>query len=135
MKAWLVDTSVVLDVIGPNTTFSERSARALSRCAQAGVLVVNPVVLAEVSALLSSREELDELVPTTLFRRDAIPTEASFLAGQAFMQYKRRGGQKGRMLADFLIGAHAVVAGFGLISRDEGYKKSFNLELLNPALP
>lgn len=135
MRAWLVDTNVLLDVIGADATFGERSARTLATCAQAGVLVVNPVVLAEVSALLGSLEELNKLVPAALFRRDDIPVEASFLAGQAYARYKRRGGQKGRMLADFLIGAHAAVAGFGLISRDEGYRNVFNLEPLNPAAP
>ena len=59
--------------------------------------------------------------------------EASFLAGQAFRRYRKNKGQKQRVLADFLIGAHAAVAGFGLISRDAGYLKYFKLELLNPA--
>ena len=133
MKSWLVDTNIILDVIGADATFGERSAKVLSTCAQTGVLVVNPVVLAEVSATLASLEELNELVPLTLFRRDPIPSEASFLAGRAFYAYKRRGGLKKRMLADFLIGAHAAVSGFGLVSRDEGYRSLFKLELLNPA--
>lgn len=132
---WLVDTNVVLDVWGADATFGRRSAQVLSQCAGEGVLVVNPVVRAELSSASGS---LDELLPPTLFRRDPIPVEASFLAGRAFSTYtfstyKRRGGAKGRMLADFLIGAHAAVAGFGLISRDEGYTSYFRLELLNPA--
>jgi predicted nucleic acid-binding protein len=133
MKHWLVDTSVLLDVIGADATFGESSKELLSRCAEQGVLVVNPVVLAEVAALLDSLEELEALLPEALFRRDPIPVAASFLAGQAYRRYKQRGGPKGRMLADFLIGAHAAVAGFGLISRDEGYGAYFALEVLNPA--
>ena len=105
----------------------------LGQCAQEGVLIVNPVVMAEVSALMDSLEELEELLPATLFRRDPIPLEASFLAGRAYRHYKQRGGAKGRMLADFLIGAHAAVAGFGLISRDEGYGAYFRLAVLDPA--
>ncbi len=135
---WLVDTNVVLDVWGADATFGRRSAQVLSQCAGEGVLVVNPVVIAELSSASGSLDELDELLPPTLFRRDPIPVEASFLAGRAFSTYtfstyKRRGGAKGRMLADFLIGAHAAVAGFGLISCDEGYTSYFRLELLNPA--
>ena len=134
MKTWLVDTDVLLDVLGADATFGGRSARTLSACAQTSVLVVNAVILAEVSALPGS-EELADLVPPSLFRRDDIPLAASFLAGQAYAGYKRRGGQKPRMLADFLIGAHAAVTGFGFISRDLGYGKVFDLELLDPAQP
>ena len=133
MKTWLVDTNVILDVWGADATFGERSAQVLATCAKEGVLVVNPTVVAELSSTLGSLDELNELLPTTLFRRDPIPTGASFLAGRAFYTYKRRGGAKGRMLADFLIGAHAAVAGFGLISHDTGYRTYFKLELLAPA--
>ena len=82
---------------------------------------------------MASREELEELLPAALFRRDAIPWEAAFLAGKAFERYRRRGGTKRRMLADFLIGAHAAVEGFGLISRDRGQARHFKLELVDPA--
>ncbi len=70
MKAWLVDTNVILDVLGADATFGEASARTLADCAQTGVLVVNPIVLAEVSAALVSLEELNELLSPALFRRD-----------------------------------------------------------------
>lgn len=76
---------------------------------------------------------LDSLLPLDVFRRDELMWEASFLAGQAFRRYRKNKGQKKRVLADFLIGAHASVAGFGLITRDNGYAKYFQLELLNPA--
>ncbi len=132
MKTWLIDTNIILDVLGADVTFGERSARTLSECTQKGVLVVNSVVLAEVSATLALLDELEELLPATLFRRDPIPLEASFLAGRAFYAHKRRGGAKGRMLADFLIGAHAATAGYGLVSRDKGYESLFRLELLDP---
>ncbi len=88
---WLVDTNVVLDVRGADATFGRRSAQVLSQCAGEGVLVVNPVVIAELSSALGSLDELDELLPPMLFRRDLIPVEASFLAGRAFSTYKRRG--------------------------------------------
>ncbi len=115
---WLVDTNVILDVLGADPTFGERSKRTLASCAQEGVLVVNPVILAEVSAMLDSLAELNEMLPPVPFRRDPLPFEASFLAGLALYTYKRWGGAKGRMLAGFLIGAHAAASGFGLLTRD-----------------
>lgn len=133
MKQWLVDTNVLLDVIGADRTYGERSREALSRCAEDGVLVINPVIYAEVSVLIDSVEEVDQLLPASLFRRDDIPWPACFLAGKAYLRYKRRGGRKKRMLADFLIGAHAAVGGLAMISRDDVYPRYFELELLNPA--
>lgn len=133
MKQWLVDTNVILDVIGADERFGTVSKKLLSECAENGILVINPIIFAEVGAYLDSLEELDSLLPEDLFRRDDLPWEAAFLAGKAFTRYKREGGQKKRMLADFLIGAHAALMGFGIISRDEGIDKYFRVHVLNPA--
>lgn len=130
---WLVDTNVLIDIINDDPQFAECSIRALERCAETGILVINPVIYGEVGAICDSLEELDSLLPREMFRRDDLMWEATFLAGQAFRRYRQNKGQKKRVLADFLIGAHASVAGFGLISRDNGYLKYFKLELLNPA--
>ncbi|MCZ7665609.1 MAG: type II toxin-antitoxin system VapC family toxin [Thermoleophilia bacterium] len=133
MKEWLVDTNVILDVLGADPEFGDRSRLVLEETAETGTLVVNPVIFAEVGAFVDSIEELDELVPESLFRRDAIPWTAAFLAGRAFNAYRRAGGPRERMLADFMIGAHAAVAGFSLITRDRGYGRYFRIEVLDPA--
>ncbi len=133
MKQWLVDTNVLLDVIGADEQFGQASKQALSECAKSGILVINPIIFGEVGAYLESLEETDDLLPDSLFRRDDLPWEAAFLAGKAFAKYKKGGGQKKRILADFLIGAHAAVMGFGIISRDSGVGKYFNIHVFNPA--
>lgn len=130
---WLVDTNVLVDIINDDPTFAEASILALEECSKNGILVINPVIYGEVGAIFDSLEELDSILPVETFRRDDLMWEASFLAGQAFRRYRKNKGQKKRVLADFLIGAHASVAGFGLITRDNGYAKYFQLELLNPA--
>ncbi|HET7276321.1 MAG TPA: type II toxin-antitoxin system VapC family toxin [Longimicrobiaceae bacterium] len=132
MKQWLVDTNVLLDVIGADPIFGERSKACLEICAASGVLVINPVIYAEAAAFIESIEALDELIPPDLFRRDPLPWSASFLAGKAYSRYRSRGGKRRRILADFLIGAHATVAGFGLVSRDQGYSRYFELQILDP---
>jgi predicted nucleic acid-binding protein len=132
VNAWLVDTNVLLDVIGADPRHGDQSKAVLADCSERGVLVINPVVYAEVGAFMDSIEELDAMLPPSLFRRDTLPWEAAFLAGQAFRRYRRRRGPKPRMLADFLIGAHAAVAGLGLISRDRIYLRYFALDLLDP---
>lgn len=133
MNGWLVDTNILLDIIGADTRFGDRSRTVLEEQSESSVLVINPIVYAEVGALIKSREELDELLPLGLFRRDALPYAAAFLAGQAFARYRRQGGNKKRMLADFLIGAHAAVADLGLITRDQGYGRYFDIPILDPS--
>lgn len=130
---WLVDTNVLVDIISDDPTFAEASIQTLEECLTNGVLVINPIIYGELGAICDSLEELDSLLPVETFRRDDMIWEASFLAGQAFRRYRKNKGQKKRVLADFLIGAHASVAGFGLVTRDKGYAKYFQLDLLNPS--
>ena len=80
-------------------------------------------------------EALDEVLAPAIFRRDPLPYEAGFLAGKAFLAYRRRGGQKATPLPDFYIGAHAAVAGLRLLTRDpRRYRTYFpTLVMLSPA--
>lgn len=135
MTEYLVDTNVILDVIGADRRFGPRSKDCLARCAGSGVLVINPVIYAEVGAVIERIEELNELLPPGLFRRDDIPWEAAYLAGRAFRRYRQRGGTRSRVLADFLIGAHAATGGMTLITRDQGYSKHFRIEIEDPTEP
>ena len=60
---------------------------------------------------------------------------SSLLAGEMFATYlRRRRGKSGRVVADFLIGAHAVVNADRLLARDRGYYRDYftKLELLEP---
>lgn len=98
---WLVDTNVLIDIIHEDPLFAEASTQALERCAEQGILVINPIIYGEVGAICDSLEELDSLLSLGLFRRDPLIWEASFLAGQAFRRYRKNGGQKQRVLADF----------------------------------
>ena len=132
MNTYLVDTNVLLDVIGADAQFGPGSRDCLARCASAGVLVINPVIYAEVGAVIETIDERDELLPKTLVRRDSLPWEAAYLAGRSFRHYRARGGPRSRVLADFLIGAHAATEGMTLISRDRGYAKHFQVTIEDP---
>jgi predicted nucleic acid-binding protein len=107
----------------------------LSRCAESGVLVINPIVYAEVSIGFERVEELDEALPWDSFRRDPLPWEAAFLAGKCYLEYRRRGGARRSPLPDFYIGAHAAVAGMALLTRDAGRYRSYFPRLLLIAPP
>lgn len=114
----LVDSNVILDLVTDDPKWGQWSAEALSRAADESALAINPLIFAEVSIGFTTVEELEELLPGEEFGRLALPYEAAFLAGKAFLSYRRRGGRRSAPLADFYIGAHAAVAGLRLLTRD-----------------
>lgn len=116
--ATLVDSSVLLDVLTEDPTWSSWSAAELAAARDAGGLVINPIVYAEVSAGFDRIEDLDEALPDSEFDREPLPYDAGFLAGKAYLNYRRRGGQRRSPLPDFYIGAHAAVRRYRLLTRD-----------------
>lgn len=118
--ATLVDTSVLLDVVQGDPRWSPWSAAALARALDAGPVVVNPVIFAEASVSYARLEALVEDLEALEIAREPLPWAAAFLAGKAFLAYRRaaRGQAKASPLPDFFIGAHAAVAGHALLTRD-----------------
>lgn len=130
----LVDSNVILDLATDDKTWGPWSAAALSRVAEESSLAINPLIYAEVSIGFATVEELEQRLPAAVFMRLALPYEAAFLAGKAFLSYRRRGGKRSAPLADFYIGAHAAVSGLRLLTRDaQRYRTYFpTVELIAP---
>lgn len=130
----MVDSSVLIDVVGTRGPWTDWSATTLRAAAEVDVLVINPVIYSEVSMGFDSIEELDAALPAGLYRRDPIPMAAAFLAGRCFLDYRRRGGDRTGVLPDFFIGAHASVSGYRLLTRDaRRYRTYFpTLRLIAP---
>jgi predicted nucleic acid-binding protein len=112
----LVDSNVVLDVITRDPTWIAWSEAALREAAEHSTLVVNPIIFAEVSVKFDRIEDADAALAD--FAREALPYEAGYLAGKAFLAYRRRGGTKRSPMPDFYVGAHAVVERMQLLTRD-----------------
>ena len=134
MNPVLVDSNVLLDVATNDPAWNEWSATTLERVADESILVINPLIYAEVSIGFDSIEALEEAVPAGLYRRDDLPYEAALLAGKVFLTYRRGGGTRGSPLPDFYIGAHAAVAGLRLLTRDAApYRTYFpTVEVIAP---
>lgn len=134
MTAVLVDSNVLIDVAQRDPQWFVWSSSILARLGEASRLVINPIILAEVSASFASPLELEAALPSEYFQRESLPWEAAFLAGKCFVEYRRRGGQKRSPLPDFYIGAHAMVRGYRLLTRDPiRYRTYFpSLEILAP---
>lgn len=123
--AVLVDSNVLLDVLTEDPRWFSWSAAALARFADETLLAINPIIYAEVSIRFASIEDLEEALPSGTFERLPLPWEAAFLAGKCFVKYRRHGGRKGSPLPDFYIGAHAAVAGMGLLTRDASRYRTY----------
>ncbi|MEO5679107.1 MAG: type II toxin-antitoxin system VapC family toxin [Acidimicrobiales bacterium] len=132
----LVDANVLLDVLTEDPVWLDWSAGMLLAAAESGPLWINPVVYAEVSARFTRIEDLEDALPAEDYRRAQLPWEAAFLAGKAFLQYRRRGGPRSSTLPDFFIGAHAAVARIDLLTRDAGRFRTYfpSVHLITPAV-
>jgi predicted nucleic acid-binding protein len=130
----LVDTNVILDVIEDDPQWAQWSQEQLDRAALNDTLCINAVIYAELSIAYAAIEQLEAMLTQAGFGLVPIPREALFLAGKAFMRYRRTRGAKTGVLPDFFIGAHAAVAGVRLLTRDVGRYKTYfpKVKLLSP---
>ena len=121
----LVDTNVLVDVLQDDPQWADWSIGQLRAQARVHALAINPIVYAELSLSFSSVEALDSVVARMELTLHEVPRPALFLAGKAFVQYRRRGGAKAQVLPDFIIGAHAAVSGWSLLTRDATRYRSY----------
>jgi predicted nucleic acid-binding protein len=130
----LVDTNVLVDVLQNDPQWADWSIAQLRAQAQLHELVINPVVYAELSLSFLTFEALDRVVATMDLAMHEVPRPALFLAGKAYLQYRRRGGGKSQVLPDFFIGAHAAVEGWPLLTRDASRFRTYfpSLEVIAP---
>lgn len=128
----LVDANVIVDVITEDPKWGDWSTKALRDAAESTTLTINPIIFAEVSMKFDRIEDADRALVD--FERRILPYEAGFLAGKAFLAYRRRGGAKRSPMPDFYVGAHAVVERMRLLTRDATrYRTHFPaLEIVAP---
>lgn len=131
MSATLVDSNVLIDVLADDPKWVEWSLEQLDRLGREAPLVINPLILAELSPRFERAAELEHALAGLPLKREPLPWDAAFLAGQAFKLYRGAKGQNaGRSrsrspLPDFYIGAHALVRGMRLLTRDAKRYRSY----------
>jgi len=134
MSDVLVDSSVILDVFLDDPRWGDWSERMLTELSGAGSLLINPIIYTEISVGFERIEELEKAVSEGGFKMAAIPKEALFLAGKAYVRYKKRKGKRAAPLPDFFIGAHAAVGGLDLVTRDVTRIKTYfpSVRIISP---
>lgn len=114
----LVDTNVILDIVENDQAWGNWSERQLEAASLQDALCINAVIYAELSIAFEAIEDLETMLKQSEFRMEAIPREALYLAGKAFLKYRKRKGARTGVLPDFFVGAHAAVAAMPLLTRD-----------------
>lgn len=132
--ATLVDTNVLVDLAVRDPRWHRWSSDQLAAAGRRGAVVINQIVYSEFSYRYDDPDAVEALLPESAFLREGLPFAAAFAAAQAFRLYRTLGGRKERMLPDFLIGAHAAVRGYPILTRDpSGYRSYFpTVELITP---
>jgi len=130
----LVDTNVLFDFLSEDSEWFDWAAAMLEDAGERGMIIVNPIIYAELSVRYDDIDALDASLPSEYFVRAPLPWEAAFLAAKCFEKYRRRGGTKTAPLPDFFIGAHAAVAGMTLLTRDARRYRSYfpKLKIIAP---
>lgn len=134
MSVTLVDSNVLLDLVTDDPRWVDWSLRQLDAASLRGDLVINAVVYAEVSVRFATIEAVEAVLQDASLSMAAIPRPALFLAAKVFQRYRAAGGKRAGVLPDFFIGAHAVVDGLTLLTRDTGRYRSYfpAVDLITP---
>lgn len=130
-----VDTSVLLDIFGADPQFGERSADALRGCIAQGSVIACEIVWAETSASFPEPAEAEAALARLRIDYSPLDSPTALATGQAWRTYRHAGGTRERVIADFLIGAHALANSDRLLTRDRGfYRQNFKqLRVLDPS--
>jgi len=134
MKGIIVDSNVILDIFLNDLKWADWSQAKLEEYSDHTSLYINSIIYSEISIGFEKIEDLEYSIGKAGFQLLEIPKEALFLAGKAFLKYKRRKGYKTTPLPDFYIGAQAAISGLDLVTRDVTRYKSYfpTVKLITP---
>jgi predicted nucleic acid-binding protein len=149
-----IDTSILLGALIPNAPHGDEAKRALAEAVRTSSLIISEPVYAELSAHFLSREEVDRFLADTSVRLRPSDLDVLHRAGSVWREYTRRRPatlvcaqcgnaqavecercgaairSRQHIVADFIIGAHAVVYADRLLTRDRGFYRTYFPELM-----
>lgn len=129
-----IDTNILLDIFLPDPQFGPASKEALAKQFEKGSLIICDIVYAEIACFFESKEKLDLILKKMGIRFVPMAERSAYAAGESWQKYSKRSSKKGRVLADFLIGAFALYQAEGLLTRDRGFYRDYfsHLKVIAP---
>lgn len=134
MSTTLLDSNVLIDLLENRPVWGEWSFRQLGLLGLTDGIILNQIVYGEASVPYAPQSEFEAVLNVDWLKKEDLPWEAAFLAGKIHADYRRKGGQKTMALPDFLVGAHAAVKGYRLLTRDAARFRTYfpDVELITP---
>ncbi|MFP6663653.1 MAG: type II toxin-antitoxin system VapC family toxin [Deltaproteobacteria bacterium] len=132
-----VDSNILIDILRADTDFGSASATALRHCRRDGRILVGEIVWAEVVGAVGETGRLTKLLDGLGLEYVPTTRPAADHAGRLWRRYRNAGGQRTRMVPDFLVGAHAVASADRLLTRDRGFYRAYfrGLKIVDPSRP
>jgi len=132
----LVDSNILIDVFGAHPEHGPASARTLRQCLHAGAVHACEIVWAEVASIFASEKAFLKAIQTLGIEFSSTRQESALLAAHIWRRYRETGGKRERIMADFLIGAHAKIQGDRLLTRDRGFYRHYfsGLTIIEPKI-
>lgn len=136
MKGIIVDSNIILDLFLDDPNWADWSESILIKYGRENKLYINMIIYTEISVGFERIEELESALFEGGFQILEIPKEAMFLAGKAYLKYRKLKGTKYSPLPDFYIGAQAAILGLDLITRDTSRYKTYfpSVKLISPKI-
>ena len=122
---YLVDSNVWIDCIDIRSGSHDWAIEQLQACSEHAPLHINLIIYTELLVPGPDITFLDKMLAVYDTQRSALPWACAALTAQAFADYRRRGGVRRTPLPDFFIGAHAAIANFAILTRDEAPYRTY----------
>ncbi len=124
-----VDTNVLVDIFLADPLHGALSKEWLRQAQEHGSVTICNIVYAELVHGSPDRKSLDDNIEKLGLTVSPISNDVAFEAGVRWSQYRRSGGPRNRILADFLIGSHALLSADLLLTRDNGFYQTYFADL------